>query len=46
MYLLKNMVLFCGYKICIIFRIKINTYQGKGKYGGREAIWLLKLDNE
>jgi hypothetical protein len=27
------MVLFCGYKICIIFRIEINTYQGKGKYG-------------
>jgi hypothetical protein len=29
----KIMLLFCGYKICIIFWIKINTYQGKGKYG-------------
>jgi hypothetical protein len=29
----RIMFLFCGYKICIIFRIEINTYQMKGKYG-------------
>jgi hypothetical protein len=44
------MVLFCGYKIRIIFRIKKKCLPRErqiwGKYGGKEAIWLLKLNNE